>query len=52
MDVGSLATTLAQSNVTTGVSLSVLKSVENLDQAVVNRLFASIGLGGAVNTLA
>lgn len=52
MDLGSIASGLAASAVSQSVDVSVLKSVQNLDQAQSAILLASIGIGGNVNTLA
>ena len=52
MDVASLSTGLAQSAVDSQVSVSVLKSLQNLDKSVAAELFGSIGLGTAVDALA
>lgn len=52
MDVASVATGLAQAQVSGGVDASVLKSVENLAADQVDRLFATLGIGTNVNTYA
>jgi|GEM_PF-2138750 hypothetical protein len=52
MDVGSVATSLVQSNVAGQVNVGVLHAVLNLDRAVAAELFASLGLGQAVDVYA
>ena len=52
MDVGAIATSMALSNVASGVTLGVMSDVQNLQQDLVSRLFGSIGLGNGVDALA
>ena len=52
MDVNSIASGLASTATTGAVGTAVLKSVQNLEADVVNRLFAQLGIGQNVNTYA
>jgi hypothetical protein len=52
MDIGSVATALSSSSVSSGVGLGVLNSVLNLEQSVGAQLAASIGLGTVVDAYA
>ena len=52
MDVASIATGLAQADVSAGVETSVLRSVENLAMDQTARLFAQLGIGQNVDTYA
>jgi uncharacterized PurR-regulated membrane protein YhhQ (DUF165 family) len=52
MDVGALSTGLATSAVGQQVDVGVLKTLQNLDKNLAAELFASIGLGQAVDTRA
>ena len=52
MDITALSTGLAEATAQGGVQTSVLKSVENLQQAEVSRLFANLGIGQHVDVYA
>ena len=52
MDIASVATDLSSSGVATHVNLSVLASIQNLDQIIAAKLAASIGLGTAIDAYA
>ena len=52
MDVGALSSGLAAASIDSQVNVSVLKTVENLDQNLVSRLFSSIGLGSGFDSFA
>jgi hypothetical protein len=53
MDIGSIASSLASQAAATGsLDVSLLGAVNNLDEVVAQRMFASIGLGTGVNTFA
>jgi len=53
MDIGSISSSLASQATASGsLNVSLLSAVNNLDQDVANRLFASIGIGANVNSLA
>jgi hypothetical protein len=53
MDIGSIASSVASQAAASGsLNVSVLSAVNNLDEAVAQRLFASIGLGTGVDTFA
>ncbi len=52
MDISSVATGLAAGASTDAVGTGILKSVQNLEGNVVNRLFAQIGIGQNVDTYA
>ncbi|MFN2528949.1 MAG: hypothetical protein ABR584_09575 [Candidatus Baltobacteraceae bacterium] len=51
-DIQSIAAGLAQASTTASVSTSVLKSVQNIEQDQVARLFANLGIGRNVDTYA
>lgn len=50
MDVGAIAGNMALSAVGGQVSVGVMKSVQNLEQDLVSRLFGSLGVGNNVDT--
>jgi hypothetical protein len=52
MGVGNIAGDLALSMTASTINVSVLKSVENLQQDVVARLFGSMGIGNSVDAYA
>ncbi|MDQ6931144.1 MAG: hypothetical protein M3126_10840 [Candidatus Eremiobacteraeota bacterium] len=52
MDISSIASGLAAASTAASIDTSVLKSVDNLAQDQVSRLFANLGLGQNVNTYA
>lgn len=52
MDAASLSTSMLLSSVGGQVNIGVLKAVQNLDKTLTAQMFASIGLGGAVDTSA
>ena len=51
-DIASIASGLSQASVASSVNTSVLKSVQNLEQDQVARLFANLGIGQNVDTYA
>lgn len=52
MDAISLSTSLAAGAVDQQAGVSVLRALEGLDKTVAAELFASIGLGGAIDARA
>jgi len=52
MDLEGVASALSSSSVSSGVTVGVLKTLENLDSAVAAQLAASIGLGTAIDAYA
>lgn len=52
MDLGSISTGLAQSAVANQVSVSVLKSLQNLEGELAGELFGSIGVGRSIDAYA
>jgi hypothetical protein len=52
VDAASLSTSMLLSSVGGQVNIGVLKAVQNLDKTLTAQMFASIGLGGAVDTSA
>ncbi len=52
MDIQSIASGLAAQSVTDGISVGVLKAVQNLDATQSAILFSSIQIGRNVNTFA
>jgi hypothetical protein len=52
MDVAALSTAASSSAVANSVNIGVLNSVQTLDKIVAAKLFASIGLGATVDSLA
>lgn|GEM_PF-5994405 len=51
-DIQSIAAGLSQASITGSLSASVLKSVQNIEQDQVARLFANLGIGRNVDTYA
>ena len=52
MDLQSISAGLAAGAVSNGIQVGVFKAVQNLQEAQIAALFASIGLGSNVNAVA
>ena len=52
MDVSGIAANLTPGTLQTSISISLINSVNSLQQNEVDRLFASLGLGQNINAVA